>query len=271
MEIQKKQMCVFYIENAKAYFYGSNVPNMLELDFPVDTINDLEVLNKDKLDLLVQNFIQSNNILPTNAIIVLSPLVTFEQDLSKEATTADDEEIINFLEYVPFENVISRAIKLEKKLKLVAVNKEFCDTFKNNLEKIGFHVLSIVPFSVLQETHSELANNLDLQVILDKASSLKQYSLSGIEEPVTEMSKKNDSKKEKKRLYLLVGVFIFLIFALIITIYLSVFRQGVSTSPSSNKVQKKLPAFTPVPFNPSPTLDQENIIISTPTSSLIQP
>lgn len=218
MDFSKKPVAVFYIEKNSAFFYGSNISVILKLDFPQDVFSDLEILDKEKLSGFLQAFIESNGILPANVMMLLSDQVTFEKDFLKAPfEQVIEKQIQDFLDFVPFESVWSETLKLGKKIKIVAVNREFCDLVKGVFEKQKFSIIGIVPVSVLQETIPEFSNSTDLQLALSKIDFIKQYSLLKVEDAPDKIG----SKKEvnNKRLIMLLGIFGFLFIILAILVF----------------------------------------------------
>src|SRR3989338_170434 len=123
----QKQAAILYIEPNRIFFYEST-SGLLQLDLNPEIISDLEVINKENFYNLFKTFIESNGILPATTVVLISPSVSFEKDfVPNEKLEAD---IQSFLESVPFENIVSRAIKMDKKTnevnrkKIVKENKE---------------------------------------------------------------------------------------------------------------------------------------------------
>lgn len=214
----KKTTYVFYIEKNLAYLYGTNFSSILKLDFPSDIFSDLEVLSREKLSIFIQTFLESNNFPSGNILILLSSNVTFEKDFTGNVLSQEfDRQVGDFLNYVPFENILSRTFKLGDKIKVVAANKEFCDVVKSSFEKQKFFVLGVVPISLLQNIMPELTQALNLQLVLTKCESAREFSLYSIEE----IKSKNPNpkvKKEQKNLYYLLMAFGFLFLIMIIVI-----------------------------------------------------
>lgn len=221
MDFSKSKLCVFYIENDKAFFCSNNVPTVLQVGLPLDIVNDMEVVNEEKLNTLIQTFIESNKIVPTDIIILLSPAFTFEKELEELPSDQLDKEIQKFLEFVPFENISSKVVKFEKKWKVVATSKELCELFKKAFEKQKFSVVGITPASILKETFAELSKNLDLHVVLDKVDAVKQYSFLTTEEKAEITSAKNKTTLRNQNLMILLGILGFLLTVLLIVIFLN--------------------------------------------------
>ncbi|OGH23527.1 MAG: hypothetical protein A2698_00680 [Candidatus Levybacteria bacterium RIFCSPHIGHO2_01_FULL_42_15] len=216
MQEGKKTVAVLYIEPTQAYLYGSNITNYLLLKFPPDVVSDQEIVDLENFSKLFWEFFQQHQVTPSHILILLSTGLTFEKEFPDTLSSIDvDKDIKEFIDTVPFDEIVSNIYKLNKKEKVVAINKKLCDEILSILGKLQFQVIAFVPESIAHEVVSELANNLDLSVLLSNADYLKQYSLLKTEN--TEMYKTTGKKKtEKKRLIFLGGVFFILLAILMV-------------------------------------------------------
>jgi len=211
--------CVFYIDTNHAYFFGSNIATMLKLSFGTESVGELEIIDKEKFYNLIQTFIKSNNIHPSNILIILSTSVTFEKDLSKIPFQEQDKHVQNFLEVVPFESTLNKVFKHENKTQAIAVNKDFLDVVKNNFEQQKFSFIGAVPGLILQENIPEFAKELNLNTVLNKIDVIKQYNLLNTEETTRKIDSRNNDPLKRYRLLILVGVFGILITILVVLIF----------------------------------------------------
>lgn len=207
---------IFYIEANRAYFYEEGLGSPLSLELGPDIISDLEVISKKKLELAIQGLVNGNKIAPKSIIILLSTTVTFDNEFPESQPQAD-KSVDDFLELVPFENAISKQVKFPRKIKVVATNRELCETIKNSFVILGFVVVGIFPLSLYLEAVPSLQTNLDLGLIINKSPELKAYNLM----PEIELSRSSPKKEKKdnKRLFILVGVFALLMVVLLFVVY----------------------------------------------------
>ena len=220
MDHSQKQAAILYIEPNRIFFYEST-SGLLQLDLNPEIISDLEVINKENFYNLFKTFIESNGILPATTVVLISPSVSFEKDfVPNEKLEAD---IQSFLESVPFENIVSRAIKMDKKTKVVSVNRDIIELIQEGLDRQKFQLAAAVPLSVLQETIPELSSNIDLKVILAKVDAIKQYSLLVEEEKRETLTAKKENPFKNKRLLILFGIFGLLLLILVSLILANVF------------------------------------------------
>lgn len=265
MEFTKKE-CILYLDKSRMTFSGSNISTVLVANIPPDILNDLELIDSSKLESFIQSFIAQYKINPNQLIIVLSPQITFDQDFPDKQGEHLDKDIQQFLESVPFENVVSKTFRLEKKLKVIATNRDICDLFKNSFERQGFKVWAIVPVSILQEIFFELAKSLDLHIILEKFYALKSYSfLVDTDEASYNVYNKEANLKKNFRLYILLGFFFTLLFILAIIVYLNFFSNSTSSPIKPYDASSVPRSIRNSPSIATPTLN--NQLTTTPVST----
>ena len=248
MDFSEKQTIVCYIDKNKALFYQDVGGSMLQMNFPQNIISDQEFTDREKLEQLIESFLETNKLGKGNVIFIYAPDVTIEKDFPDELAGDRNEEIQKFIDMIPFEEVLSKIYKLNKKTKVVAVNQEIYESIKNVFEKKNFLVLGIIPSVVLQEVVAELSTNIDLAFIANKIYSLKQYSMGSNGEFKNENIKEKPSlaKKQNIRIYVLI-VFAILLFILIILV-----TNLLPKNPSKN-----LPVVQP-PISPTPSVPAVN-------------
>jgi len=259
MDFSEKQTIVCYIDKNKALFYKDADGSMLRMDFPQNIIFDQELTGREKLEHLIESFLETNKLGKGNIIFIYAPNVTIEKDFPDEPLGNKNEEIQKFIDMIPFEETLSKIYKLDKKIKVVAINQEIYESMKNIFAKKNFLVLGVIPSTVLQETVAELSMNIDLAFIANKIYSLKQYSMVNDDEPRNQNTKEKPSlaKKQKVRMYLLLSVFAILLFVLIIILIMNLLPKNSS---------KNLPVLKP-PLSPTPSVPAVN----QPATPVIQP
>jgi len=242
----KKEILVVFVDKNRILFYTKKASNTLQLNLLVDILCDLEIINREKLEHYIDSFFSSPNFKGKefDATIIFSQHTTFEKELTSTNSKAEFEETQKFIDMVPFEEVLSNSYRINKKTKIVAVNKILYNILKQVLEKNKAHVLLALPMTVLVTANPELARKIDFPFIESKLESFKQYSLVGFEEMGLggEVTNSIGIKKKDVRLYLLliamIGLFLVLIF-LIYTTFIAVPKQTkhiITTPPASEPV-----------------------------------
>jgi len=258
MDFSEKQTIVCYIDKNKALFYQDMDGSILQMDFPPDIISDQELTGREKLEHLIESFLETNKLGKGNIIFIYAPDITIEKDFPDEPAGNKNEEIQKFIDMIPFEEVLSKIYKLDKKTKVVAINQEIYDSIKNIFAMKNFLVLGIIPSTVLAETVAELSVNIDLAFISNKIYSLRQYSMVNEGELSNQNTKeKSGLRKQNIRMYALIIVFTILLFVLIILVITKSFSKNSS---------KDLPVMQP-PLSPTPSAP----VVSQPAIPVIQP
>lgn len=271
MDFTNKQTIICYIDTNKIIFFQGLSGALLELNFPQEVISHLDLLHKEAFENLIESFITQNQIIGDQVVIVYSPQSAFEKNLEEQETRKDEEEIQKFIDMVPFEDVLSKTYRANKKIKVVAINGRLHESIKNVFNKKKFQIYAAIPSSILQENFSELRENIDLGFILKRLESIKQYSMvngSAIGVQVPEV--KPEAKKNNKRLYILGGIFGALLVILIIMVITILLPQKSSPSPT----QTIAPPLAPRPTSPetsqqgiAPTAEQTTTSSATVTNS----
>lgn len=245
MDISSKQTIACYIDSNKILFYLGTTGSILQLEFPPEVISYLDLIHEAKFEQLLDSFLEQNQLAGGGAILVYATTAVFEKDFEETQAGREDTEIQKFIDIVPFEDVLSRTYKLNKKVKAVAINNRVYESIRTVFEKRNFLIHSVIPVSVLQETFSELAQNIDLGFILSKIDSVKQFSMiNGNSGSSPTLEKKPESKKQNKRIYVLGGVFGVLILILIVLVITSLLSKPVPKNSKSSIAPPLLPKPT---------------------------
>lgn len=253
-DISKRATGIFYIDGNRAFYFDQSMGSPVALDFTPDIVSNLEAIDKKKLDLLIHAFIKNYKLQPTNIAIILSTRMTFDKEFP-HGSIEIDKNIEEFLELVPFEDILSKKIPFSGKTKVVAANREFCDCLKSSFISGGFVVSGIYPLSLCLGVIPELASNMDLNLIINKLPMLKEYNL----QPIAEVSSRVPEKEKpnKTRLILLAGVFGFLILVLLFVLY----KNVIAPSPQASNILPT-PMITPIPNIPAPVVSEVTTEVS---------
>jgi hypothetical protein len=237
--ISKRPSGVFYIDGNKAFYFEQSLASPIPLDIPVDIISNIELLNAKKLEALLQAFIRSYKLVGKNIVLLLSAQITFDKDFPNGSIEVE-KNIQEFLELVPFEEALDKKIISSGRTRVVAANREICESIKSIFSLAGFMVSGVYPLSLCLEVIPQLQSNLDLNLFVSKIPELKDFNLL----PVIEPSSYNSVEKEKpnrNRMIMLVGVFALLLLILLFVIY-----TNIIAPPKTVSDQLPIPSAAPV-------------------------
>jgi hypothetical protein len=121
--------------------FKSNGNNLLDLNVPLNILDNMEILDPLAFEKLTVDSINTNNIKPQKANLFLSNEIIF----NKIVKTSEEEK--DFFDQVPLEpdNLVKKTIDIKDAKIAIAVSKRFIDNIKLILEKTGFKIVSIAP------------------------------------------------------------------------------------------------------------------------------
>lgn len=253
MEPIKKQTAIFYLKKDEGILYINKLSRPITVNFPKDVIDNLEVINKEKLQIFIQSFIKKHNILPTKMLFVLDKNVTFEKDIEGNSSFEQDEETGKFLDIVPFEKLLSRVFKKKENTKVIATNRELCEELMNSFEQEKFTVSAVVPVSMLDEIIPPLKKEFDGKLALSKIATLKHYSLLETPDNQEKLIKYEKPEVKSRQFIALVSTFALLLVILVILIFTQVFMSSPKKTSTIKQSVRVPQATVSASLKPTPT------------------
>jgi len=262
---------ILFIDRSGFSVYQDILTNIARFNFTSDLVTNLDVVNKEQFSNLITTFIQINKIVPSSLAIILSDTVIYVKDLVKSQPNSEQEqkdEVRNFLENVPFEEVLAKVVKTEQKNTLCAVNRDLVMTIADVFVSKGSTIEAVVPgFLFGQKVNFGIGlNQENIQPVLAESEILKggnllvgQQKVTSPEifaeqkEPIIEGKKPQNIKQ-----LILIGVFA----TLLVILAVVYFNLGASQAhPPAKKIKSSSAATISNP-TASPTSVQNAITIS---------
>src|SRR6185437_5935026 len=131
---------VVYIMKDKFQYFSPYDGRIFEFRFAPQAIRDLDIINSEILENLIKAFIVNSKIVQANLVFVLAENAYFSKDCivapskkpAENQRTVTRELIQNeaeeFVEHVPFDNVVSKMIPIKDGIKVCATNKDFYES-----------------------------------------------------------------------------------------------------------------------------------------------
>lgn len=237
---------ILYLAKNSIALFDEKTKGIFRLNFQPLVVKDLEIINPDQLALNIKSLVESNKIIPSALIMVVSNNMFFEKDfppLSKEQQVIETQK---FLDNIPFEDIVSKAFGTEKVYKIVAANGHFIESIRKSFEALGFAINIAIPAIAFGNIGEEL-NQVTIKIIFSKYPALKQYNLlkdtlklnilSSQKESEGEVKvEENKEKKDKKNL---IAIIIFIIIIVVISIIVFIVLSSQSSSPKKTNTPKK--------------------------------
>lgn len=193
-----------------------NAPQTIPL--PPTLVSNMEVINKDGLYTLITDWVKSRTYTNTNIVLLLAPDLCFEHQFVSVEQDKVDSETLQFLDTVPFENVLSRTYSLGEGRQIIAVNKDFVMSVVQGFMLHGYTTKVVVPSRLVQ---AEVTLTPEIESYAFK--HLTELTRDSLLSPITPQPKVDlpRTDKPKSSLPLLLSVFGVLLAILVFVIVLS--------------------------------------------------
>ena len=209
----QKKWLVILVSTNSLQLMGLAEETVQIIPLPASIIASQEILNKDGLYTLITDWVKQRTYTSAEIIWLLSPEVCFDYLLTTTEQDKVDSETLQFLDSVPFENILSRIYSTPEGRVITAVNKDLLMALVQSFSLHGYTTKAVIPVR-----DSTLTQELFTSTV-KRSGELSRDSLLALT-PST--PKKDDSKaKSHSSLPLLLGVFGVLLAILIIVIVLS--------------------------------------------------
>lgn len=132
----------------KLEFCNAHSENPISFVFPDNVVSEMEVLDHTEFKSKLQSFFSENKIHAEPVVLILGESMYYSKDFLT-STPPLQEDIQKYLDLVPFSSVSFRVYKLPIGHRLVVINRDFYESFKNILLTLGFSIVSVVPSFVI--------------------------------------------------------------------------------------------------------------------------
>jgi Tfp pilus assembly PilM family ATPase len=180
MATKKLPTAVLFIDSNRidAYNFAKNI--VVSLDFPQEIIRYTEILDREKLHMMVKSLIETNKITPSSLIVILAKNILFTKDFAKDQKTEEqlDLQAQEFIDNVPFESVGSKIVPLEKGIRVIAANADLYESIMSTFQQAGFSIQSLLPITLFgEDIQIERLTTESEKIFSQKSESLRKYSL----------------------------------------------------------------------------------------------
>lgn len=213
---------IIYCER-NGFYYQANDTAPVAYNFPPNVVANLEVLDREKLELDIKTFIQNNKLSPATLMFVLGHSVIFEKDFTDGDPNQQEIAIQKFLDNVPFEFTVSKSFPLNKGKKVIAANKDVCKTIKSAFEKEKFIVLHVVPVIAFGQA-VEGFNQNTVTTMMQHFDGVKNYNILE-ENTIVTPSQESKSPQKKHNNTILIALFVVLMIVAGILVYYAFYLQ----------------------------------------------
>ena len=226
---------IIYLKRNSLEVYSQKTRGVqARLDFPPNYEKDQEIIDLEKFEQLISNFLSKLSLNGKKVIIVISSENLFEKTIPLSDKTKEETAAKKFFEEIPFDlqKIAKKQIRTKNGLNLIAANKNFYDSIVHVLQKLQVEIRAAVPSTMFGITASTLTSE-DIKKISSNPEMLKTSDfLSGNAQmkqadqtPSGEENPQADEKKPKLNPITVAGI-AFIVVGLGIVAFL-LFKQGV--------------------------------------------
>jgi len=220
---KSKATIVVYVDRNRLQFFGGGLSAILALEIPVTIVKDLDVVNRDALYTLVNQWLQQNNLGGANLFFVLSANTYFEAPVTATTDSQRETEILAFYDRVPFEELTTKIISLESGKRALAMNKLYMDALRHAFFLQGLHVVGAIPAFLLGSLaakrwlDAEMGGYVLKHIEVLKEQSVLETATENV--PAGQGPSNVPTTKSNPRLMIMVSIFGVLLLVLVFVIF----------------------------------------------------
>lgn len=243
----KNSKLIFYLNRQQLIVAGVQLITPLKLDFPVNIVTDIDIIDLESYERLITNFLAQSKIISSDVLLVISPEVYYQKNITLPVDPVERQNQINlFLETIPFKNLIYKDYSIGNQPQIIALNKNFYEPLVRIIEKNGINISAIIPFFVLEDLNLALTEYLpkEVKTIFQKFKQITIYSLiTGQDIDKITSTQIRRPKEDNTRAYILLAVFCLLFVVLLGFMYL---RPRLIKPPQITNLPSAITTPTPV-------------------------
>lgn len=188
------------------------------LDFPQSIVKKQEILDFEKFEIHIEEFLARNSMKKQNAIMVLASDVIFETALPKEKEDDEKAEEEKLIKKVPGkeEQVVIKKLKDDEKVYLVAANKDYYQSVKYTFEKYGWKIDLVVSSTMFDGFEKEKPLEYsDVRQIVENKEALEVGNFLSEKDEISKTRMEKASEKKESGWFSLSNMLLLLFIALI--------------------------------------------------------
>jgi hypothetical protein len=197
---------VIFLDKNRLFVYDGN--GVLRLDIPENIVRDVDIIDKSGFDSIVDSFIKTRKLSLAQVWVVLSDGLCFSKDVAQTDPLKVENDVRDFLEAVPFDQVLSKRYRAGGGVRVIATNLEYIEAITEIFEREGFSVEGIVPGAIFPGFNVKKVLDVEFaKYILDNKSLMRTGNmLTKAFTPVASKPETPEAPKKSKLLpYLIAG------------------------------------------------------------------
>lgn len=157
-------------------FYNGHEEEKEILDFPPKVLKKDDIVDWEKFELLIEEFIARNSLRKQHAIMVLAKDILFEKTIPNGDAAIEAAETEKYLKKIPYDekDIVTKKLKDEQNTYLVSAYRDFYQSVKYAFEKFGWSIEQVVPVTMFEDFDSDKTFDFaEVNLILSNKDMLK--------------------------------------------------------------------------------------------------
>lgn len=134
-----------YVAKNNLVFFMPDLAELATLSMSSDVFFDLEIISEPGLERVLKNWLQQSRLKPNSTAVFIDEANYYYTDLAKTPAAVSAEEIQEFANTVPFNDVISKVFPTQRGSRIIVLNRNFLYPLVTVLERCGFNILLVAP------------------------------------------------------------------------------------------------------------------------------
>lgn len=185
------------------------------LDFPPNYEKDQEILDLEKFEQLITNFLTKLDLKNRKVIIAISGENLFEKTLPLSDPKTEKAQVEKFFQEIPFDpqKIANIQIRTKNGLNLIATNRNLYEAIVHVLQQNQSEIEAVVPLSQFGVTSTTNLTKEDINKIVSNSKKLREANFlnktsekSGDKPEEKKQNTKDDQNKSKKSPILIGGI-----------------------------------------------------------------
>ncbi|PIY69476.1 hypothetical protein COY90_00490, partial [Candidatus Roizmanbacteria bacterium CG_4_10_14_0_8_um_filter_39_9] len=260
---------ILFLRDTTIDIYVPSTAHVISMQLLPTFYTDMELISEDGALEYISNYFTLNKIPPSRFFLLTSgPL--FKKEIVFAPTDLFEQNINSYLDYIPFDTVLSKRISSENGAVIVAGNGDLYQSFQRIFQKMGSVIECVTPLFNLDPQINEITTLTvpAAEYLLKKTFMLKQESFNAAPQKTASefeiVEHEPIKSQEKSSLPLLIGVFVVLL-AVLAYVYVQSVKLISPPAKSAIAPTNLAPQFIPtvtLPSTSSASLSSTTIKIS---------
>lgn len=251
-------------------FYNGHEEEKEILDFPPKVLKKDDIVDWEKFELLIEEFIARNSMKKQHAIMVLAKDILFEKTIVNGDSAIEAAETEKYLKKIPYDekDIVTKKLRDEQNTYLVSAYKDFYQSIKYIFEKYGWTIEQVVPVTMFEDFDSDKTfDYAEVNLILSNKDMLKIGDMTSDEDTVRpSRAQQAESVSATGGPFTIHNLILLLSIAAVCgCIFFAILYFNLLKLPSSFPNFNPQPTPTPMPTStptPTPTFEKAGVSVS---------